>query len=239
MLTLLLAFVVGSIGAYVGYVIYPSYILASIMFILSMIAFNFFMSRHFLKQLTNIFSSCEKDIQAGKVDVAIEKLKKGYIYAKWQFMVTKQIDSQIGILLYAHKRFDEALPYLKSTPKANYMAMSMLAGYHYKQKNFDEVERVMANAVKGAPKDGFTQVLNAYFLSEFGKKDKAIEALVAASKKLPNDERIENALDALKNNKKIKIQNYGMQWAQLHLSKMPEGGKMYQTFIPRQKLKRR
>lgn len=239
MLTLMFAIFIGAGFAFLGYLVYPSYVLASIAFLIALIGFNFFMSRYFLKKMTAIFNSCEKDYKTGKTDHAIEKMKQGYKYSKWQFLVTRQIDAQIGILLYVSKRFDEALPYLKQTMKNNYMAMAMLGAYYYKHKNYAEMKKVMAASAKTNAKDSFTQVLNAYFLAEIGETDAAINVLVKANKKMPTDERIENALDALRNNKKIKMQNYGPLWMQLHLMKTPDGVKQYQTLIGRQKIKRR
>lgn len=239
MFTLLIAICVGTVFGFLGYLIYPSFVLAGLMFTAALIIFNIIMSRYFMKKLTAIFNSCEKDLKASRTDAAIEKMKLGYKFINWQFMVKQQIDSQIGIILYASKRFEEALPYLKNTMKRNWMGMSMLAAHHYKEKHFADAKKVMAASVKANPKDSFTQVLNAYFLSETGEQDAAIAALLKASKKMPTDEKIENALDSLKNNKKIKMQGYGAIWMQLHLMKSPDGVKQYQTLIGRQKVKRR
>lgn len=239
MFTLLLALCVGTVFAFIGYAIYPSYVLASIMSVAAFVTFNIIMSRYFMKKLTEVFNSCEKDLKTGRTDAAIEKMKKGYAYANWQFMVKQQIDSQIGVILYVNKRFDESLPYLEKTNKRNWMAMSVLAAYYFKHKNYEKVKKIMADSAKANKKDSFTQALNAYFLSEMGLQDEAIAALVKANKKMPTDERIENALEALKNNKKIKMQNYGALWMQLHLMKSPDGVKQYQTLIGRQKIKRR
>ncbi len=239
MLTLILGLCIATTFGFIGYLIYPSYILSTILFAISLIIFNVFMSRYFMKKLTDIFSSCEKDLKSGRTDIAIEKMKKGYAFSKWQFLVKQQIDSQIGVILYANKRFDEALPYLEKTPKSNFMAMSMLAAHYFRHKDFEKVKKVMATSAKANKKDSFTQVLNGYFLSEMGFQDEAIAALTKANKKLPTDERIENALDSVRNNKKIKMQGYGALWMQLHLMKMQEGVKQYQTLIGRQKIKRR
>lgn len=239
MLTLLLGLLVGVITGYLGFLIYPSYILSSLTFIAGVLVFNFLVGRYFMNKLTAVFNSTEKDIKSGKADVAIEKMKTGYKYAKWQFLVKQQIDSQIGIILYANKRFDEALPYLKRSLKGNYMAMSMLAAYYYKQKDYDNMKAVMEKSSKANKKDSFTQCLYAYFLSETGDVDGAIAVLTKAIKKIPSDERLQNASDALKNRKKIKMQAYGTLWLQLHLAKMPDGVKQYQTLIGRQKITRR
>ena len=239
MLTLLLGILVGIITGYLGYLIYPSFVLASITFVVGILVFNFFMGRYFMNKLTAVFNSTEKDIKSGKADIAIEKMKTGYKYAKWQFLVKQQIDSQIGIILYANKRFDEALPYLKNSLKANWMSMSMLAAYYYKQKDYANMKAVMEKSSKANKKDSFTQCLYAYFLSETRDVDGAIAVLAKAMKKLPSDERLQNASDALKNKKKIKMQAYGTLWLQLHLAKMPDGIKQYQTLIGRQKITRR
>ncbi len=239
MLTLLLGLLVGVITGYLGFLIYPSYILSSLTFIAGVLVFNFLVGRYFMNKLTAVFNSTEKDIKSGKADAAIEKMKTGYKYAKWQFLVKQQIDSQIGIILYANKRFDEALPYLKRSLKGNYMAMSMLAAYYYKQKDYDNMKAVMEKSSKANKKDSFTQCLYAYFLSETGDVDGAIAVLTKAIKKIPSDERLQNASDALKNRKKIKMQAYGTLWLQLHLAKMPDGVKQYQTLIGRQKITRR
>lgn len=239
MLTLLLGLLVGVITGYLGFLIYPSYILSSLTFIAGVLVFNFLVGRYFMNKLTAVFNSTEKDIKSGKADAAIEKMKIGYKYAKWQFLVKQQIDSQIGIILYANKRFDEALPYLKKSLKGNYMAMSMLAAYYYKQKDYDNMKAVMEKSSKANKKDSFTQCLYAYFLSETGDVDGAIAVLTKAIKKIPSDERLQNASDALKNRKKIKMQAYGTLWLQLHLAKMPDGVKQYQTLIGRQKITRR
>ena len=145
MYTLLLGLLVGIITGYLGFLIYPSYVLAGLTFVAGVLVFNFFMGRYFMKKITEVFNSTEKDIKAGKADIAIEKIKTGYKYSKWQFLVREQIDSQIGIILYANKRFDEALPYLKKSLKSNWMAMSMLAAYYYKQKDYANMKAVMEN----------------------------------------------------------------------------------------------
>lgn len=239
MFTLILGLCISSLFGYLGYLVYPSLVLATLSFAITLVIFNILMSRYFMKKITAIFSSCEKDLKSGRTDIAIEKMKKGYAYANWQFLVKQQIDSQIGVILYANKRFDEALPYLEKTPKSNWMAMSMLAAYNFRIKDFEKVKSIMAKSAKSNKKDSFTQVLNGYFLAEMGFQDEAIAALTKANKKMPTDERIEHALDSVRNNKKIKMQGYGALWMQLHLMKAQDGVKQYQTLISRQKLKRR
>ena len=240
MYTLILGLIAGILGALFSYyIVYESIVLASIVFVLIVLAFNFFAGRYFTGKITDIFNSTEKDIKVGKYENAIEKIKGAYKYKNWQFLVKQQIDSQIGVILYSNKKFQEALPYLEKSPAKNYMAMSMLAAYYYKLKDYKKVYEIMDKTSKSNKKDCFTQVLYAYFLSETGKVDDAIAVLSKAEKKLSGDERLQLASDALKNKKKIKMQSFGVLWLQLHLTKTPDGVKQYQTLIGRQKITRR
>ena len=55
MLTLLLGILVGIITGYLGYLIYPSFVLGSITFVVGILVFNFFMGRYFMNKLTAVF----------------------------------------------------------------------------------------------------------------------------------------------------------------------------------------
>lgn len=240
MYTLLLSISSGILLGFLSYkLITPSYVLFVIVTLVTIITTNILVGRSMMKKITAIFNNCEKDIKSGKIDIAIEKMKKAYKYSNWQLMVRSQIDAQIGVLLYATKRFDESLPYLTKSSKRNSMAISMLLASYFKAKDFDKMKKLIDVSVKVNKKDSFMQALAAYLYLEIGDRDKAISILNDALKKVPTDERLHNALDATRNNKKIKMQTYGTLWLQLHLSKSPDGVKQYQTLIGRQKITRR
>jgi len=208
--------------------------------VVGILGLNFFIGKKFLNKITALFKSVEKDLSAGRAEKAVEKLKTGYSYAKWQFLVKEQIDSQIGIIYYTNRQFEEAEPYLKNAFSKNWMAMSMRAASAYKKGDMDEVKKVMDKAIKSTPKEGFMYALYAWFLMEKGEKDKAVEVLTKGVNKNPIDERLSSNLDAVKNGKKIKMQNYGNYWLQMHLGgKAPQGAKQYQQFLGNQRVKRR
>ncbi|ADD69172.1 conserved hypothetical protein [Denitrovibrio acetiphilus DSM 12809] len=208
--------------------------------VVGILGLNYFIGKKFMKKLTALFKSVEKDIQAGRVEKAVEKLKEGYPYAKWQFMVKEQIDSQIGILYYTSKSFDQAEPYLQNAFSKNWMAMSMLAASYYKKGDMAQVRRVMDKGIKGAPKEPFMYALYAWFLIEKSDKAKAVEVLSKGVAKNPVDDRLSSNLDAVKNGKKLKMQNYGNYWLQMHLGgKNPQGGQQYQQFLMNQRMKRK
>jgi tetratricopeptide (TPR) repeat protein len=200
---------------------------------------NFFLGRHFLNKLKELFASVEKDLRAGRNEKAIEKLQSGYTYAKWQFFVKEQINSQIGIILYSTRKFEEAMPYLEKSFSKNWMSVSMLAAAYYKNKQTDKVLSTLAKGIKDAPKEGFLYSFYAWVLVQENQADKAIEVLNKGVAKNPLDEKLEANLESIKNGKKIKMERYGNVWLQLQLTKLPEGGKPYQQFLANQRVKRR
>jgi tetratricopeptide (TPR) repeat protein len=210
------------------------------LFTVGVIGINFFIGKKFMKKLTDLFASVEKDIKANRVDKAVEKLKTGYDYAKWQFMVREQIDSQIGIIYYTNKQFDQADEHLDKAFSKNWMAMCMRAASAYKKGDMENVKKVMDKAVKGSKKEGFVYVLYSWFLIESGDKDAALQILTKGVEKNPLDEKLSSSLDAVKNGKKLKMQNYGNYWLQMHLGgKAPQGGQQYQQFLMNQRMKRK
>jgi tetratricopeptide (TPR) repeat protein len=239
MYTLLISFAV-SIAVTIGvYYFTYSYVLSVLAGILILFLINFFIGKHFLNKLKALFASVEKDLKNDRVDAAIKKLNDGYSLANWQFFVREQINAQIGLIYYTKKKFDEAKPYLEKAFSKNWMAMCMLATMYFKEGEHEKVRKTMEKAIKGAPKEGFVYSVYAYFLTQMGDKAKALEVLQKGTDKNPLDERLEANLVALQNNKKLKMQNYGPLWLQLHISKMPQGAKPYQALLYNQKIRRR
>lgn len=239
MLTLIISVLTATVAAAGILSLIDSIILALIVAAIIVLAMNYFIGKHFMGKLSAIFNSIEKDLRAERTEIAIEKLKSAYPFAKWQFFVREQIDAQIGVILYAKKRFDEAREYLERGFNRHWVAQSMRAALAFREKDLSRVQSIMDKAIKVSKKEGFLYTLYAHFLSEMGEKDKAITVLTNGTKKVPMDDRITGALDALKNNKKIKMEKYGTLWMQLHLAKLPEGVKPYQMLINRSNMRRR
>jgi tetratricopeptide (TPR) repeat protein len=207
--------------------------------VICIIAINFFMGRHFLNKLKELFGTVEKDLRAGRHEKAVERLKEGYKYANWQFFVKEQINAQIGIILYSTKKFDEALVYLEKGFNKNWLCMSMLAASYYRRKDTEKALKTLESAVKSTSKEGFLYSFYAWMLSGSGNDTKAIEVLNKGVAKCPLDEKLEANMEGLKNGKKVKMERYGNLWLQLQLAKMPEGAKPYQQFLANQRVKRR
>jgi len=240
MLTLIISVAVSTAASVGLYMLTYKIFWPLVVMVVGVLGINFYLGKKFMTKLTDLFKSIEKDLTAGRPEKAVEKLKSGYAYAKWQFLVKEQIDSQIGVIYYTNKQFEDAEPYLKKSFSKNWMAMGMYAASEYKKGNMDQVKKIMDKGIKGSKKEGFMYVLYAWFLLEKGEKDKAMEILTKGVEKNPADDKLNAAHDAVKNGKKLKMQNYGNYWLQMHLGgKTAAGGQQYQQFLMNQRMKRK
>lgn len=239
MLTLLISLTTATTFYILIYLTTYNHLLSSIAAFLSFLAINFILGRKILKKTSIIFKSVEKDINAQKFDQAIKKLEDGLSLSKWQFLIKKQIYAQLGIIYYLKKNNEQAKSYLQKGTLRNWIAATMLATIYFKNKDYNKMKKIMDKAIKYSKKEGFLYSLYAYYLTQINEKNKAIEVLIKGTKKAVLDEKLQSNLEALRNGKKIKMQNYGPLWMQLNIAKMPQGIKPYQLILANKRFKPR
>ncbi|HEY3356775.1 MAG TPA: tetratricopeptide repeat protein, partial [Polyangia bacterium] len=142
---------------------------------------------------------------------------------RFQFMLARVVDGQIGILIYAHKRDAErARPYLEKAGVANWQARAMLAAAHFKKKRYDEAVAVFEQTLKRNRKQSLLWSAYAWCEHKRGKPKRAQEILAQAQQYMPSDENIGKNLLRLSNDKaKMKMNGYGMEWYALLLEDPP------------------
>ena len=174
------------------------------------------------KQMMQVQNARTPSQREGMLEKAIDILKKGYAYQHHQFLVGAQLNAQIGQLYYLQKKFDEARPYLEKSYRRNGVAVAMLACLHYMKKRYDEMEKVFARALKDNPKESLLWNLYAWCQWKRGQSDTAMKVLNRGLEKLKDDERIKGNLEALQNNKKMKMRGWKEMWYQFHLEAPPQ-----------------
>jgi tetratricopeptide (TPR) repeat protein len=180
------------------------------------------LARRTWKRLEAIFDTMQRDVQAQKVDRAIQTLERGFVLAPWQFLVAAQLHSNIGILHYLRRDFDAALPHLEKSFARNWIARGMLAVTRYRQHDLAGMRETFEGAVKAAKKEGVIWSVYAWVLEKEGQHQDAIAVLSRAVAANPSDEKLKGSLQALQNGKKLKLGKvYGEQWFQFHLEAPP------------------
>lgn len=195
-----------------------------------------FLSRRVQSKLEAVMTAMQKDVQANKLDKAIETLKKGYAFSNQQLFIKSQINSQIGMLYYLKKDHDAALPYLQKGFLRHFVAQGMLACIYYKRKDFDKMNQVMEATVKANRKESIVYGLYAYLLYQTKQPEQAMSTLREGLKRIPNDQRLSSNLTLLQNNKRMKMKVYGEMWVQFMLERPP---RIQQELPPHLRMKRR
>jgi len=195
-----------------------------------------FLSRRVQGKLEVIMGQMQKDIQANKLDRAIETLKKGYAFQNQQLFIKGQINSQIGMLYYLKKDNETAFTYLQKGFIRHFIGQGMLAVIHYKRKDFDAMNKVMEATLKANSKESICYGLYAYLLCQTKNTEKAIQVLQQGLKKLPKDQRLSSNLTLLQNNKRMKMKVYGDMWIQFLLERPP---RIQQELPPHLRMKRK
>jgi len=178
--------------------------------------------RRIMKRLEALFEVMQHEVQARRVDKAIQTLEGGFALAPWQFLVSAQIHSNIGILQYLKQDFDAALPHLEKSFARNWIARGMLGALRYRRKDLVGARAVFDQAVKANRKEGVLWAAYAWILEKEGQHEEAISLLGRAVAANPTDDKLKSCLQALQNGKKLKLGKlYEEQWFQFHLEPPP------------------
>lgn len=181
-----------------------------------------FLARRTMKQVEAIVALAQPELQNQNLERAVEIFKAAYPLAKWQFLLKAQLDGQIGQIYYAAKKFDKSEQYLKASYKRNWVPRAMLGTLYYKRKNFDLMKQTFEEAVSVNKKQALLWNVYAYCLWKQNDRDAAVAVLGRAIEHVGDDERTQNNLKALQNNRKMKMRGWNLQWYQFHLDKPPQ-----------------
>jgi predicted Zn-dependent protease len=190
--------------------------------VLATILTYFLLMRRTWKKLERIFDAMQKEVQAQKIDKAIQTLQGGFVLAPWQFLVASQLHSNIGILNYLKQDLDTALPHLEKSFSRNWVARGMLGAARYRKNDLGAATKVLEDAVSVNKKEGVLWSLYAWILEKEDRHADAIEVLARAARANPSDEKVKTSLQSLQNGKKLKLGKlYAEQWFQFMLERPP------------------
>ncbi len=194
--------------------IFPGVLATAVMYFVAM--------RRTWKKLEALFDAMQREVQAQKLDKAIQTLQAGFALAPWQFLVASQLHSNIGILLYLKSEMDAALPHLEKSFSKNWVARGMLGAARYRKRDLEGATKVLEDAVKSNKKEGVVWSLYAWILEKEDRHEQAIAILGRGVGANSSDEKLKSSLQALQNGKKLKLGKlYAEQWFQFMLERPP------------------
>jgi tetratricopeptide (TPR) repeat protein len=178
-----------------------------------------YLGRRTQAQLEKVFNRAAEFLKKQQFDQAIEAMKEGYRFSKWQFLVKGSIDGQIGVVQYLRKKNDEAEPLLRSASYQHYIAKAMLGILQWKRGEKAKAKITFQMALKSGKKESLLYAVYAYVLNELKERDKAVEVLNKGLKVCQDDERLLVNRNNLQNNKPMKMKVYGDQWYQFMIER--------------------
>jgi tetratricopeptide (TPR) repeat protein len=190
--------------------------------LLAAVVAYFLLARRTWKQLEALFASVQKELMAQRLDRALQVLQGGFALAPWQFLVASQLHSQIGVLRYIREDYDGALPHLEKSFSRHGVARAMLALCYQRKRDPERMRKTFEQATRDAKKEGLVWAAWAWVEEKDGRHDEAISILGRGVKANPSDDKLKAALQALQNDKKLKLGKlYGEQWFQFRLEAVP------------------
>jgi len=187
--------------------------------LLSGVGLFIYLGRRVQGQLEQIFNRAGEAMKKQQFDPAIEIMKEGYRFSRWQFLVKGSIDGQIGVVQYLRKKNDEAEPLLRSASYQHYMAKAMLAILQWKRGEKKQARTTFQLALKSGKKESLLYAVYAYVLNEMKDRQKAVAILNQGLAVCKDDERLLVNRNCLQNNKPMKMKVYGDQWYQFMLER--------------------
>jgi tetratricopeptide (TPR) repeat protein len=190
--------------------------------IIAAIAAYILLVRRTVKKLQALMEGMQREVQARRIDKAIETLRGGFVLAPWQFLVASQLHANIGSLYYLKQDLDAALPHLEKSFARHWVARGMLGALRYRRKDLAGARAAFESAVRDNKKEGVLWAAYAWVLEKEGAHDDAIAVLGRAVKTNGSDEKLKTCLQALQNGKKLKLGKvYEEQWFQFMLEQPP------------------
>lgn len=182
------------------------------------------------KHINPIVDEAQRHLQAGRRELALKSLRAAMAWNKWHPLLGPQLRTQIGVLLYAEGKLDEAIPELEQASSKPWESPAFLGCALFKQRAEDEpMEKAFERAVKTGAKDGLSWTVYAWCLNARGKKDEAVAVLKRGLEKNPGDQRLQNNIELVQEGKKLKVAPYAERWAAFALDggipQVPKGAR--------------
>ena len=216
MYNLIISLVTGAVVFGVVLLAMPSYglIAAWLPMLVAAVGVYVLLARRTGKKVEAIVERATRELQQQRIDNGVRILETAYAYDRWQFLVSAQINSQIGGILFMQRKFKEAEPYLAKAFSRQWNAQGMLAAIHFRRHQLDQAVTVMEKAVKYSKKEALAWGLYAYILEKGGRREAALEVLQRGSQKCPDSEAIKNNILRLQNRERMKMKQFGDDWYQ-------------------------
>ena len=176
------------------------------------------------KRLNAIIEAAVAEAQARRFDRAIQLAKGALRLAPWLFGARGIASALVGQFLWWKGDTEAAVAHLEAAPASQWPARIMLAVARWRKRDLAGMRTIFEQAVKGRTnrKQGLLWCAYAWLLEKEEKHADAVEVLGRAVAANPSDEKLKSALQALQNDKKLKIGKLYIEWYNFGVEPPPQ-----------------
>ncbi|MBT3218252.1 MAG: hypothetical protein HN348_04120 [Proteobacteria bacterium] len=142
----------------------------------------------------------------------IEDLKRRY--GRWQVLLAKQLDAQLGMLQYLQMKWDPALPLLEKGRWRNWTAQVAIGCIHYRKGRKNEAWKSFTEAAGSGRKELIIYLVWATLLTRAAMRSEAMEVVNNGLVALPDNELLKKLKNNIANKRKIKVKQFPESWYQ-------------------------
>lgn len=196
-------------------------------------AVYFVLARRTGKQVEAIFGRAMVLLQAGDVEGGRAAMLEALPLAKWQFLISEQVYSQLGQLDYQqacghlleHKytrdvgkkalgeaKVREALGQLEKAWSRDWRAQTIRAICLHRLNRFDEIPAVMKKAEGGGASEPLFWGVWAWLLNEQKKRDEALQVVGRGLVASPKAKPLLAMQEAFSNKRRPEMEQFGEAW---------------------------
>jgi hypothetical protein len=154
-------------------------------------------------------------LQQRRIDEAQTKLVRiKEQYGRWQFLLSSQIDAQLGVIDYLQMKWEEAAPKLESGKFRNPVALLCLGCIDWRKGRKAEAVKRFEAAASASSQDVTVYVVWATLLTRDAQHIQALEAVAKGLKAVPDNKVLKELQGRIANKKKIEVDRFGETWYQ-------------------------
>ena len=235
MYNLLIALGVAAVAFGAGALATASAVAGIIPALLALVGVYFLLARRTYKQIEavaqqamGLLESAQQDPSA--IDRASTIIKSALPKSKWQFLVGRQLQGQLGQLAYMKanmrqsKDFSEAKGHLLKSWTRDWLSQTILAVVLHKEKQSTEALGRMEGAKSGGSGQALYWAIYAWIAKASGDVDRCLAVLKEGLDANKEHDGLTQFRDAAANGSELPIQAFSPQWFQffpLHIQKLP------------------
>ena len=225
MYNLLLALGAAVVAFFLGFFV-SGWIAGFVPALFALVLVYFLLARRTQKQLEARLAAVMPAMQAGNLDEVRGILTSALPLGRWQFLVSAQIESQLGQVDYLDgirlkmmkqatnttERFARARTHLVKAWSRDWRAYAVLAAIHHREGRVDDALAALVRVKGPAKAEPIYWALHAFVLNEAKRRDEALQVLGEGLKENPKSKGLLAMQEALSNRKRPQMADFGEPW---------------------------